>query len=185
MGPSGAGKDSLLNWLRQNLAGATWLHWAKRSITRPADAGGEQHQPLREADFVQLLAQGVFALHWQANGLQYGIPATELEPLVRGDWVVVNGSRSYLPEVQARYPGVTVVHIHASAPVLEQRLLQRGRESESEVRARVRRALDHMPRPQDVSIDIANDGRLDSAGRQLLKALAALPHWPGPAHPLE
>ena len=44
VGPSGAGKDSVLAWLRQHLPHSPAIHWARRTITRPARAGDEVHE---------------------------------------------------------------------------------------------------------------------------------------------
>ncbi len=88
MGPSGAGKDSVLDWLRANLPPEMQVHWAQRTITRPASAGGEAHEATDVQGFEQLHHQGAFALAWQANGLHYGIRHTELARLQQGHWVL-------------------------------------------------------------------------------------------------
>jgi len=182
IGPSGAGKDSLLAWLRQHLPIDAPLHWARRSITRAADGGNEDHESVDQAGFSALRSAGHFALHWEANGLSYGVRQTELEPLAQRHWVLLNGSRSYLPEVRRRYQGVQVVHITANAATLEKRLLSRGRETAAEVQARVQRALAFSPvtlgAPDASVIEIQNNASLVEAGQALLQALQQLEGWP-------
>ncbi|NQW84910.1 MAG: thymidine phosphorylase, partial [Alcaligenaceae bacterium] len=78
VGPSGAGKDSLMDGARQPLAPDQFI-FAKRSITRPADSGGEDHQACTEAEFVLLEQQGKFLIAWQAHHLSYGLPSTLLD----------------------------------------------------------------------------------------------------------
>ncbi|MDZ7864578.1 phosphonate metabolism protein/1,5-bisphosphokinase (PRPP-forming) PhnN [Acidovorax sp.] len=179
MGPSGAGKDSLLDWLRQHLPAGLPVQWARRTISRPASPGGEAHESTTPDAHAALRAAGAFALHWEANGLAYGVRHAEMAPLVQGRWLMVNGSRAYLPEALARYPDLVAVHITASPEVLRQRLQSRGRENADEVEQRVQRALRFLAPPGTAGIEVRNDTSLDAAGRQLLQALERLPGWPG------
>lgn len=165
VGPSGAGKDSLLQWLVQHPPAGTQLHLARRTVTRPASAGGEGHESVDAAAFTALLDAGAFALHWSANGLHYGIREQEFVALDTGAWVLVSGSRAHLPIAQKSYPGLSAVHVHASAGVLRQRLRARQRESNAEVEARLHRALAFEP-PAD-AFCLSNDQDLDSAGHRL------------------
>ena len=178
MGPSGAGKDSLLDWLRAHLPQPCPVHWAQRTISRAATSGGEAHDSVSPQAFAALSSEHAFALHWHANGLVYGIRHAQLAPLAQGHWVLLNGSRAYLPEALARFPDLVAVHITASPQVLRERLLSRGRETREEVEARVQRALAYTPPPGAASLEVHNDGALSDAGQRLLNALENLPGWP-------
>ncbi|MCM2346751.1 MAG: phosphonate metabolism protein/1,5-bisphosphokinase (PRPP-forming) PhnN [Acidovorax soli] len=178
MGPSGAGKDSLFDWLRQHLPESSRVHWARRTISRTAPAGGEAHESVDESTFRQLRDTQTFALHWEANGLHYGVRHAELAPLARHTWVLVNGSRAYLPQALQHYPQLVAVHITASPDMLRQRLTARGRESAEQIEARVRRAVAFQPTPHAAAVQVHNDTTLDHAGSTLLHALRQLPGWP-------
>ena len=178
MGPSGAGKDSLLDWLRAHLPTPCPVHWAQRTISRAAVPGGEAHESVSPEAFAALCQEQAFALHWEANGLGYGIRPAQLAPLAQGRWVLLNGSRAYLPEALARFPDLVAVHITASPQVLRERLLSRGRETPDQVEARVQRALAYLPPPGAAHLEVRNDGLLSDAGQQLLQALERLPGWP-------
>ena len=170
-GPSGAGKDSLLAWLKKQLAPEASVAFARRTITRAAAQDGEQHDSIDMRGFLQLRAAGAFALDWEANGLCYGVRHAELPPQ-RGDAVViVNGSRAYLPEAARRFPDMTVVHVTASVQTLRQRLMAPGRESVEMVEARVQRALDFRMPKGVAAIEIQNDQALAESGAQLADAL--------------
>lgn len=178
MGPSGAGKDSLLDWLRAQLPEHFPLRWARRTISRPMGTGGEAHESVTPHEFAVLREAETFALHWEANGLCYGIRHEELSHLMAGGWVLLNGSRAYLPQALERCPQMAAVHITASPEVLRHRLLARGREPADQVEARVQRALAFEVPVGVAGIEVHNNGALDDAGRKLLKALAQLPGWP-------
>ena len=178
MGPSGAGKDSLLGWLRTHLPQPCPVHWAQRTISRAATSGGKAHDSVSRQALAALRSEHAFALHWQANGLGYGVRHAQLAPLAQGHWVLLNGSRAYLPEALVRFPDLVAVHITASPQVLRERLLSRGRETREEVEARVQRALAYTPPPGAASLEVHNDGTLGDAGQRLLNALENLPGWP-------
>jgi ribose 1,5-bisphosphokinase len=183
VGPSGAGKDSVLDGLRKSLTdhpgAADRLHWARRTITRPAKAGGEAHEPLSEDDFLCAEANGEFAIAWHANGLHYGVRHIELEPLSQDQWVLVNGSRAYLSELRRKLPDTTVVHITAPSTMLRQRLQSRQRESAAAIEERLARneRLAHIPN----AIEVCNDGTISNAVQALASALSSLDAWPAPA----
>ena len=178
MGPSGAGKDSVLDWLRAHLPADMPVHWARRTVTRPASAGGEAHEAIDTPNFVEQQNQGQFALAWQANGLHYGVRRTELAPLQQGHWVLVNGSRGHLPQAMQSHPGLHVVHITADPATLVHRLTQRQRETPEEIQQRVARARAFVVPPG--AIEVLNNGTLDQAGLALLLALQQLASWPSP-----
>lgn len=170
IGPSGAGKDSLLAYVREHLAGSS-LVFAHRYITRPASAGGENHVALSEAEFQQRANTGCFALTWERNGLCYGIGSEVQQWLERGLDVVVNGSRSALPLAYAAFPTLMPIWITASVEVLAERLAKRGRESAAEIAARLAVAQEFQPPPGVLVLN--NDGALAEAGERLLGWLRA------------
>ena len=67
VGASGAGKDSLLAYARAALGGGAPVFFAHRYITRPAEAGGENHVALSKAEFAQMQALDLFALSWEVT----------------------------------------------------------------------------------------------------------------------
>ncbi len=181
VGPSGAGKDSVLSWLREHTPESAPVHWARRTIDRPnsAEPGAENHEQVDAAAFEQLVADAAFAMHWDANTHRYGIRHSQLERLNDSSGcVMVNGSRAYLPMAAHKYPGLTVLHITATPAVLRQRLLARGRESEDAIELRMLRPFSLEIPSGCASIEILNDSTLDKAGWQLVAKLRALEFWP-------
>lgn len=138
IGPSGSGKDTVLDAARGALA-ERGVHVARRVITRSAEAVGESAEAVSPVAFEQLERSGAFAMSWRANDLAYGIPAQVNHWLAAGDDVLVNGSRGYLSQARQRYPDMLVVLLSVRPDVLRQRLLNRNRETLEQIEARLAR----------------------------------------------
>ena len=162
VGPSGAGKDTLLAAAKQTLATDKRFHFARRVITRSASAGGESHEAVTEAEF----STRGFALQWQAHGLRYGIAddAVGAAPVV-----IANVSRTVINDAASRFP-VRVIEVTAPPAILALRLASRGREDAEDVSARLARAVALPPK---VPVEtIINDGTLQDAVASFLAALS-------------
>ena len=163
-GPSGAGKDTLIAASRERL-GRDYV-FPRRTITRPAHAGGEDHVPESVAGFDAKEHAGGFALSWRAHGIAYGVPAAIETDLARGANVVVNVSRTVVADAKARFRPARAILITASPAILAARLNARGRESGEDIGERLGRA-------PAIAADtvIVNDGALEPAIEQFVKAL--------------
>ncbi|MCK6451453.1 MAG: phosphonate metabolism protein/1,5-bisphosphokinase (PRPP-forming) PhnN [Alphaproteobacteria bacterium] len=166
MGPSGAGKDTLLAYARQRIGEGRVL-FAHRYITRPPIPGDENFIELSEEEFAERRRLGLFAMHWRANGLSYAIGAEIGLWRQTGAAVVVSGSRQHFAAALARSGGVTPVVVTARPEVIAARLAERGREDAHRIAARIGRGaaftIDH---PLCVTID--NSGSVEEAGERLV-----------------
>jgi len=166
MGPSGCGKDSLMAEARLRLSTAAPVVFAHRYITRPADAGGENHVALDRAEFQLRRTRGLFALHWESHGFAYGIGREIDIWMAAGLSVVVNGSREALSRALATYPALLPVLVEVTEEVLRERLNARGREDAAEMEKRLARArMAVMETPALVRFD--NSGPLAQRGQVL------------------
>lgn len=170
VGPSGAGKDTLLDALALKRPD---IMIAQRIITRPADAGGEAHIAVSDALFDAQLAMGRYAFHWQAHGLRYAIPASIDQHLAQGGVVVFNGSRKALPEIARAYPQLLVVMVTAPVEILAARLRARGRETARDIAARLKRA--ELAPPEGARV-IVNDTTPEAALTQIEAAITRAMH---------
>lgn len=76
VGPSGVGKDTLLDGAKKILAGNGFYRFCRRWITRPAEAGGEDYIPVTETEFARMVDAGEFFHHWQATACSTACRAT-------------------------------------------------------------------------------------------------------------
>lgn len=166
-GPSGAGKDSLLDQVRADLAGDARFHFARRTITRPAGAGGEAHEPVSAEEFATLAAADGFVLTWAAHGLRYGIRRSEAP---EDRLVVISVSRTVLQEA-ARLRPLRVVEVTAPRALLAERLARRGRETAEQIAARLDREMG-LPEGLDV-VTIRNDSSIEEGAARLRNVLEA------------
>jgi len=170
VGPSGAGKDTLMAAAKAALADDPGFVFARRVITRTAVAALEDHDSIDVAGFEAARARGAFALTWEAHGLSYGIPVSIETEMAAGRTVVMNGSRRMIGDAQARYPRCLVTLITADPAVRAKRLAGRGRETEAEIADRL--SHEGAPVPDDVEVvRIDNSGDLDVAVAALVRAL--------------
>lgn len=157
VGPSGVGKDSVMRALA-DLDDRFVL--ARRVITRPSDAGGEDFDGVSEVGFSARQANGDFALSWPAHGLRYGIPCSVDEQLAQGGDVLANLSRAVLIQARNRFDRFHVILLTASQSALAARLQGRGRESEAEITRRLERARFEIPNDIDVKA-VDNSGPIE------------------------
>jgi ribose 1,5-bisphosphokinase len=174
MGPSGAGKDTLLAYARSHLPEGAPVAFAHRYITRAIGTSGENHVALSEAEFAVRADRGCFALHWRSHGWRYGIGVEIDAWLARGLDVVVSGSREHLPQAAARYPDLRVVLVTAPLEVLRRRIIARGRDSAAGIAARLERAAAWAAPTHPLALEIVNDGPVERAGDALLDFLLRL-----------
>ena len=170
VGPSGAGKDTIMDAARVALAGDTRFHFVRRIITRPQMPGTEDHDSLDEASFATAAGEGAFALHWQAHGLSYGLPKSLEDEIADGTVVIANVSRRVLGDIRRLYKSRSVVVITARPDVLAERLASRGRESREEITARLAREVSFDDDAGDV-VTIDNSGDVNASTETFLRHL--------------
>lgn len=169
VGPSGAGKDTLIAGARAALAGDPRIRFPHRLVTRPVTAH-EAHDTIDEEDFAAGERENAFALSWRAHGLGYAIPREVTDAVAAGAICVLNGSRSRVADARARLPGVLVIEVTAPRAVLAARITARGRDADADARLARNDSLEPI-RPD---IAIVNDRTPEEGVAALVAALRAL-----------
>src|SRR5690349_5899497 len=141
VGPSGAGKDTLLGLARAACAEDANIVFPRRVVTRESSSF-EDNAQLSSEDFCSALARGEFAMHWEAHGHCYGLPRAIDSDIRAGRSVVVNASRTVIGAARRAYANVVVIAITAPPEVLAERLRMRSRASDGKVADRLSRNVD-------------------------------------------
>jgi thymidine phosphorylase len=170
VGPSGSGKDSLIDGAKAALEKAGRYVFARRVITRPAGSAGEDHEATTEEEFARRAALGDFLISWNAHDLRYGLPASLLTALESGQNVIANGSRAVIAELAGRVPRLVVVEVVAPPELLAARIAGRGRETGAAIDKRVARNVAQWPSSVK-TVTVRNDATIAAGIERFLAAL--------------
>lgn len=166
VGPSGAGKDTLIGLAQAACADDNNIVFPQRVVTREASSF-ENNEAVSQMQFGQMLAHGNFAFQWEAHGLRYGVPSSIVEDIRAGRAVIVNASRTIIEFARRSYANVTVISVTAPPDVLAERITARARPSDGQIGDRLRRAV-VAPVPDVV---INNVGLAEDRAAELLRAI--------------
>ncbi|HKU07748.1 MAG TPA: phosphonate metabolism protein/1,5-bisphosphokinase (PRPP-forming) PhnN [Bradyrhizobium sp.] len=173
VGPSGAGKDTLLGLARAACADDPTIVFARRVVTREASSA-EDNECLSPEGFRDAEGRGAFAVHWQAHGHAYALPRSIEDDIRAGRTVVANVSRTVTLALRRAYSNLVVVAITAPADVLAERLAMRKRGSDGSIAGRLARTVEDA----EPDITIVNVGSAEYHARQLLRVIAGV-GWDG------
>jgi len=168
VGPSGAGKDTLLSLAKAACADDGNIVFPRRVITREASAS-EENEEVSPGAFQQALARGDYAIHWEAHGHSYALWRVVDDEIRLGRTVVANVSRTVIGAMRRAYADVMVVSITAPPDVLAERIAMRARSSDGRLESRLRRAVEDASAVPDVTI--VNTGCAEYHARQLVRAI--------------
>jgi ribose 1,5-bisphosphokinase len=166
VGPSGAGKDTLLGRARTAFADDSRIVFLRRVVTREASSSEDNDEMSPEA-FRHARMRGDFAVHWEAHGHCYGLPRAIDDDIGAGRTVVANVSRAVVDGMRRAYADVTVVAVTATPEVLAERLAARARGSDGRLADRLSRAAeDAAP-----DVTIANIGDVEHHAGELVRVI--------------
>jgi ribose 1,5-bisphosphokinase len=168
VGPSGAGKDTLLGLARAACADDGNIVFPRRVITREASAS-EDNEEVSAGAFQEALTRGEYAMHWEAHGHCYALSCAIDDEIRIGRTIVANVSRTVIGAMRRAYADVTVVLITAPTDVLAERIAMRARGSDGKLENRLRRTVEDASAAPDVTI--VNTGSADYHSRQLVRII--------------
>ena len=168
VGPSGAGKDTLLRFAKAACVDDGNIVFPRRVITREASAS-EDNEEVSAGTFQEALARNEFAIHWEAHGHCYALPRAIDDDIRAGRTVVVNVSRTVISAMRRGYADIAVVSITAPPNVLAERLAMRGRGSDGRIEHRLHRTIEDAAAAPDFTI--INTGSAEYHGRQFVRII--------------
>jgi ribose 1,5-bisphosphokinase len=165
VGPSGAGKDTLLGFAKAACKDDPDIVFPRRIVTREASVFEDNEQISYEA-FQEARASDAYAMHWEAHGHAYALSRSIDDDIRAGRTVIANVSRTVISAMRCTYADVVVVSITAPSDVLTQRLSARGRGSDGNIERRLGRTVDDAAAAPDAVI--VNVGNPEDHARELL-----------------
>jgi ribose 1,5-bisphosphokinase len=168
VGPSGAGKDTLLGLSRAACAEDDNIVFPRRVITRAASAS-EENQEVSAGTFQDALTRGDYAMHWEAHGHCYALSRAIDDDIRAGRTVVANVSRMVIGAMRRAYADVVVVSITAPPDVLAERIAMRARSSDGRLESRLHRTVEETAAAPDVTI--VNTGSAEYHARQFVRVI--------------
>jgi len=113
-----------------------------------------------------------FSLSWHSFDLDYGVPKLVENWLSDGKIVIINVSRTIIPQARKKFPDLKVIFVKVPFEITLARIKSRGREAENDemFKQRVKRAKENQNFP-DADIIIDNSGDLQIAVKNFRKYL--------------
>src|SRR5579862_505999 len=158
-GPSGSGKSSLVETLR-DLPGTMFAVSCTTRPRRAAESPGKCYDFITEAEFQRKVAQGEFLEYAQVFGKHwYGTPRKWIdEARQAGRDLILEIDVQGAGQVKKNLPlSVAIFIVPPSRQSLEHRLRARGQDSEEAIGRRLKRAGDEMASSTDYDFVVVND----------------------------
>lgn len=145
-GPSGVGKDTLLQRLLQRVPGVVKCLTATTRSPREGEQDGVDYLFLSEAEFERWIAEDRFLEYARYNQAYYGTPRHLVDEwLARGADVVLKIEVQGGLQVRQRVPEAVLIFVQPpSMEALRQRLQQRGTDTPEQIAHRLRIAEQEM-----------------------------------------
>lgn len=181
-GPSGAGKTTLIQRVREQLKPLGLdIHFSVSHTTRKPRAGeveGKSYYFVSAERFQQMVERQEFIEHAFVHEQQYGTSRKEvLTRLERGEDVILDidyqGARQIDRDAELNERSLNIFIFPPSLDSLEQRLRDRGLNSEGEIETRLHKAMDEIDASKEFYNYVIINDDLDVATECLKAAIIA------------
>lgn len=180
-GPSGCGKDTVLNEVRKHVGGiGKTISCTTRGPRSKKGGGYEQHGVdyffISCEEFEEKIRQGGFLEYANVHGDWYGTPADYIEKLKDDghEFIILNIEDAGADQVKALYPeAVSVFVLPPDATELRRRLIGRDSEPSQKQEERYEKGKAQMKRAYDYDYVVMNDD-VERAAKDIMYILYAV-----------
>ena len=157
-GPSGAGKDSTLQALKERTGFATPVNVTTRP-RRPIEVEGVDYYFVSKPEFARMVSAGELLEHATVYGQDKGVPKTPVRKLLEdGRDVILRTDIQGARYIESAVPGTLTIFIAPpSGEELERRLRERGGDTPGQVEVRLRTAREEMAAAKEFDYVVVND----------------------------
>lgn len=175
-GPSGVGKDSLLDaWIAVDPRVRRVVTYTTRP-PRSGEQDGVDYHFVSPSRFEDLVKRGAFLEYKQVHGYSYASPLHDTEAmLAKGEVAVLKiDVQGAMEAVRKRPDAITVFILPPSVEALKSRMRGRGKDDEATIARRLKNAVGEIEQSSWYAYRIVNDD-LDEALRQVRSAIGRAP----------
>jgi guanylate kinase len=163
-GPSGAGKDSILNALRERNTPYHFTVTATTRAPREGERDGVDYYFVTREEFERMVRDSDLLEHAMVYGQEKGVPKAPIrEALASGKDVLMRTDVQGARYIKSVVPGAITVFVTVpSVEELERRLRGRGSDTEEQVAVRLKTATEELKSANEFDYVVVN-GDLDQA----------------------
>jgi guanylate kinase len=175
-GPSGVGKDSLVQRLQERNCPFYFVVTATDRPPRPDEAEGEDYFFVSTEEFERMIEEDALIEHAVVYGQYKGVPKKQVrEAMASGQDVIMRLDVQGAATIREIAPEAVLIFLTASSEAeLKERLRARGDDSPEQVERRIATAREEMKRlPEFDYVVINRKGELDHAADQVLAIIRA------------
>jgi guanylate kinase len=175
-GPSGVGKDTLLERMRERGCPMHFVVTATDRPPRPGEVHGVDYFFLATEEFTRMIEQDALLEHATVYGQHKGIPRQHVQDaLASGKDVIMRIDVQGAATIRRLVPEAVLIFLTASSEEeLEQRLLARGGDTSEQLQRRIATAREEMRcLPEFDYVVVNRDGELDQAVDDVLAIIRA------------
>lgn len=171
-GPSGVGKDTLLDVLYKKMPELVQSVSATTRKMRENEVNGKDYYFISKDEFESMINSGNILEYTQYGSNLYGTPKKPIDDwLKEGKSVILKIEVHGATKIKELYKdSIAIFILPPSIEILEQRLRKRGTENEEDLRKRMEIAVSEIERSSDYDYVIYNDN-LETAVDEIVEIL--------------
>ncbi|PJF35450.1 MAG: guanylate kinase [Candidatus Thermofonsia Clade 1 bacterium] len=176
VGPSGVGKNAIIDRVLARLPYLRRMPTATTRAPRPNEREGHDHFFVSHQRFQEMIADGAFIEYQEVhNGKFYGVLYGILYQALReGAYLLADIDIRGAAAIRAIFPNnlIAIFVLPPNLETLRERLAQRGNMDAAELEERLKRAQEEIPRAAECNYRVVND-QLDRCVDEVVSIITA------------